>query len=242
MHYKRSLPGFALLFLALMSVPDADADAPYIDPADDAANLGDIYNVLFWDTAQKVAGFRNMETLAWTRRVPAGSDPYPLAEKPADLSKFSFVHDGDERSIDDYVRSHNVAGLLIIKDGNVVYERYELGNSADTLWMSWSVAKSVTSLLVGAAIEDGYIESVDEMVSDYLPRLKNSPYEQVSIRNLMQMASGVQWNEDYADPDSDINTVQWHTLSIYEQLREKSRFAKKFFTARYESIFWRNLR
>jgi CubicO group peptidase (beta-lactamase class C family) len=80
-------------------------------------------------------------------------------------------------------------------------------------------------MLVGAAIQDGYIKSVDEKVSDYLPRLKNSSYDDVSIRNLMQMSSGVEWNEDYADPESDINTIRWDTLSIYEQLRNKPRFA-----------------
>ncbi len=196
-------------------------DAPYIDPADDAAYFGDINNVLFWTTPQKVAGFRNMKTLAWTRQVDAGTDPYPLPEKLIDLSDFSFVHGDVALTIDDYIRSHNVAGLLIIKDGFVVYERYELGNSDESLWMSWSVAKSVTSLLVGAAIQDGYIKNVDEKVSDYLPRLKNSSYDDVTIRNLMQMSSGVQWNEDYADPESDINTIRWDTLSIYEQLRHK---------------------
>ena len=196
-------------------------DAPYIDPADDAAYFGDINNVLFWTTPQKVAGFRNMKTLAWTRQVDAGTDPYLLPEKKSDLSEFSFAYEGAVVTIDDYIRSHNVAGLLIIKDGFVIYERYELGNSAESVWMSWSVAKSVTSLLVGAAIQDGYIKNVDEKVSDYLPRLKNSSYDDVTIRNLMQMSSGVQWNEDYADPESDINTIRWDTLSIYEQLRHK---------------------
>lgn len=209
------------ILLAVFWGSAVHGDAPYIDPADDAAYFGDINNVLFWTTPQKVAGFRNMKTLAWTRQVDAGTDPYPLPEKLIDLSDFSFVHGDVALTIDDYIRSHNVAGLLIIKDGFVVYERYELGNSDESLWMSWSVAKSVTSLLVGAAIQDGYIKNVDEKVSDYLPRLKNSSYDDVTIRNLMQMSSGVQWNEDYADPESDINTIRWDTLSIYEQLRHK---------------------
>lgn len=210
----------------LTSLAASLADAPYIDPADDEANFGDIEKILFWSTAQKVAGFRNMEALAWTRAVPAATDPLPLPAEPFDLSGFRFTYQDAVYSIDEYVRSHHVAGLIIVQNGKVLYERYELGNTQDSLWISWSVAKSVTSLLVGAAIQDGYIESVDEKVSDYLPRLKGSSYDDVTIRNLMQMASGVAWDEDYADPQSDINTIVWDTLSVYEQLRHKPRFAE----------------
>lgn len=215
---------FAVLSLGCLAV--ANADAPYIDPADDKANFGDINSLLFWDTAQKVAGFRNMRSLTATREVYAANEPSRLPYSLVNLDEFSFTYDGAAVTLDDYVRSHNVAGLIVIKDGAIVYERYELGNSAETIWMSWSVAKSVTSLLVGAAIQDGYIRSVDEKVSDYLPRLKNSSYDDVTIRDLMQMSSGVEWNEDYADPNADINTIQWDTLNVYEYLRDKPRFAE----------------
>lgn len=211
-----------LLFAAAV----VQADAPFIEPAEDPEYFGDIEDILFWTTAQKVAGFRNMETLAWTRRVPAANEPLPLPEALVDLSNFTFEFDGETYSMDDYIRSHNVAGLIVVKNGTIRYERYELGNSDETLWMSWSVAKSVTSLLVGAAIQDGYIKSIDERVSDYLPRLKGSSYDEVTIRELMQMASGVEWNEDYADPLADINTIAWDTLSVYEQLRHKARVAE----------------
>ena len=83
----------------------------------------------------------------------------------------------------------------------------------------------MVSLLIGAAIQDGYIKSVDEKVSDYLPRLKGSPYDESSIGNLLQMASGVQWNEDYSDPESDVASASWETIGLYEYLREKPRQA-----------------
>ncbi len=216
---------FATLFLVSAWALVAHADAPYIDPADDEANFGPPGEDLFWTTAQKVAGFRNQEKLAWTRTIEAGGTAYPLPVKKIDLSSFQFDYEDSVITLEEYIRRQNVAGLLIIKDGNIVYERYELGNTAESRWLSWSVAKSVTSLLVGAAIKDGYIESVDEKVSDYLPRLKNSSYDDVTIRHLMQMASGVEWNEDYADPEADINTIEWDTLSVYEQLRDKPRAA-----------------
>ena len=217
--------GLATLVLVSAWALIAHADAPYMDPAEDEANFGRPGEDLFWTTAQKVVGFRNLEKLAWTRTIDAGGAVYPLPIKKIDLSSFQFDYEDSVITLEEYIRRQNVAGLLIIKDGNIVYERYELGNTAESRWLSWSVAKSVTSLLVGAAIQDGYIESIDEKVSDYLPRLKNSSYDDVTIRHLMQMASGVEWNEDYADPEADINTIEWETLSVYEQLRDKPRAA-----------------
>lgn len=221
---RNKYKALTLLVLGLLAGA-ARADAPFIDPADDAANFGAIDNIMFWSVREKIAGFRNMPRLTPTRSIAAGTSPYPLPRKAADLSGLTFTFNDLELTLDDYIRRHNVAGLLVIKDGFVVYERYELGNTAESRWMSWSVAKSVTSLLVGAAIQDGYIKSVDEMVSDYLPRLKNSSYDNVSIRALLQMSSGVAWNEDYADSESDINTIEWDTLSVYEELRHKPRVA-----------------
>lgn len=199
------------------------ADAPFIDPVDDAQYLGDPDKQLFWTPEQQVSGFRNMEKLSPARKVMAGDNPYPLPERYVNLGDVRINMDHERMSVDDYVVRQNVAGLIVVKDGTVVYERYELGNEPNTRWISYSVAKSVTSLLVGAAIRDGYIKSVDEPVTDYLPRLKKSSYEESTIRNLLQMSSGVEWNEDYADPESDINTAPWDTLSVYEYLRNKPR-------------------
>ncbi len=129
-------------------------------------------------------------------------------------------------TMDEYFNSQSVAGLLVIKDGNIVYERYGLGNTRDTPWLSFSVTKSVVSMLVGAAIKDGFIASIDEPVTDYLPRLKGSAYDQVTIGNILQMSSGVEWNEDYSDPKSDIATADLSTLGTYRQLRRKQVVAR----------------
>lgn len=201
------------------------ADAPYIDPAVDEKYFGNAADQLFWTPEQQVAGFRNMEKLSPARRVAAGDRPYPLPEEYLDLGGVEIATDLATMTVDDYVVRQNVAGLIVVKDGRVVYERYELGNSQASRWVSYSVAKSVTSLLVGAAIKDGYIKSVDESVTDYLPRLKHSAYDESTIQNLLQMSSGVEWNEDYADPGADINTIPWDTLSVYEYLRNKPRTA-----------------
>jgi len=201
------------------------ADAPYIDPADDEKYFGAPGNELFWTPEQQVSGYRNMDKISWTRVVPAGGNPYPLPTRLQELGDVEITTDGVSMTVDEYVRQGNVAGLIVVKNGDVVYERYELGNTAESRWLSYSVAKSVTSLLVGAAIKDGYIQSVDERVTDYLPRLKNSSYDESSIKNTLQMASGVEWTEVYSDPESDINNVTWPTIELYEYLRNKPRSA-----------------
>ena len=164
-----------------------------------------------------------MEQISSARVVPADENVYPLPRNETDLGPLEFTYENEVWTIDEYVERQKVAGLIVVKDGAIVYERYELGNTEESRWVSYSIAKSVASLLIGAAINDGYIKDVDEMVSDYLPRLKGSSYDKSSIRNVLQMSSGVEWTEDYADPDSDISTTPWTTLAFYEYLRGKPR-------------------
>lgn len=212
------------VFLLLLTGATAQAQAPWIDPADDAQHLSS-RNPLTWTLEQKVSGFRNYDKIFPSRDVPASATPYPLPSKPVDLSGMRFVVDGREFTLDDYFIQRNIAGLLVVKDGVVVHERYGLGNTAATRWVSYSVAKSVTSMLVGAAIQDGYIANLDEKVTDYLPRLRGSAYEQTNIRNLIQMASGVAWDETYDDPNSDVFIESWETLYLQRYLSLKPRVA-----------------
>ena len=227
MRYAR--PIFLLLFLLTLGLPlMSHAAAPYIDPAIDTKHWGpaDPSKTLFWTPAQQVAGYRNMEKISPARRISASTAPSILSEAPVGLSGVSFMHDGVEMTVDQYCAEGSVAGLIVLQNGTVVYERYGLGNDQTTRWASWSVAKSITSLLVGAAVHDGYIESIDEKVTAYLPRLKDSAYEGATIRNLLHMASGVEWNEDYVDPQSDVNSVPWGTLPLQRYLRNRGAAAE----------------
>jgi CubicO group peptidase (beta-lactamase class C family) len=214
-----------LLLLALTAT-SALADAPTIPPAEDGEYLPPPgSDILFWTPTQKVAGFRNIDQLYPTRLIPAGGAVYPLPETLTDLSGVMISHEDQTMTLDDYFQHANVAGLLVLKDGQVVYERYGLGNTEETQWISFSVAKSVVSMLVGAAIQDGWISSVDDKVTDYLPRLKGTGYEGATIRNLLQMSSGVPWNEDYEDPKSDVATADWAPLALYGKLAGRQRTA-----------------
>ena len=201
------------------------ADA-HLDPAQDAERLPEPGSAtLFWKGEQKIAGFRNMDKLAPSRVIAAGDQVLALPEAKVDLGQAQLTAGETTMTVDEYFSRQKVAGLLVVKDGAIVYERYGLGNTADTRWVSFSVAKSVVAMLYGAAVKDGYIRSLDEKVTDYLPRLKDSSYQDTTIRNLLQMASGVQWNEDYADPESDVASASWETLALYEFLRRKPREA-----------------
>jgi len=152
--------------------------------------------VLFWSQEQRDANFPHMEKIFPVNTVKAGGKVRPLpAGKPLPVAA---------TDLDAFIAAQNVAGLIVVQDGRVRLERYARGYGPEGLWTSFSVAKSFTSTLVGAAIKDGYIKSIDEPVTKYIPELKGSGYDGVSIAQLLTMTSGVKWNEDYTDPKSDV--------------------------------------
>lgn len=109
--------------------------------------------------------------------------------------------------IKDWIKERHVTSLVVLKDGQMVYEDYYLGTGADDLRISWSVAKSFLSALVGILLEEGKIASIDDPVIKYVPALKDSAYKAASLRNVLQMSSGVTFDEDYLDKSSDINRM-----------------------------------
>ena len=218
--------GARLVILALLASCSADVAVDVITSSDEA-KLGDPENILFWNFEEKVAGFRNIDKFGQVRAVPAGDSPYPLPRVESNLDAIEFEYDGESWTLDKFIETQKVAGLIVVKDGSIILERYSLGNTAESRWISFSITKAVTSLLVGAALRDGYIEGLDNKITSYVTTLKNSSYDDSSIKNVMQMASGVQWSEinSYADPEADINKVPWRTLEMYRYLRQKPRMA-----------------
>jgi CubicO group peptidase (beta-lactamase class C family) len=168
------------------------------------ANLPTDANVLFWSVEQRDAGFRALDRipiLAKSNIIKAGDRVYPMPKgEPLTI----------DMDVDAYMKAQRTAGLVIVQDGKIRVEKYGLDFDAQGKWTSFSVAKSFTSTLVGAAIKDGYIKSVDDMVSTYIPDLKGSAYDDVTIAQLLTMTSGVRWNEDYADPKSDVALFNLH--------------------------------
>lgn len=152
----------------------------------------------------QIIRFRNWHELYPARQVRAGDSVRRLPYDLADFSDLTYEVEGQTYSLANYMDMNRTAGLLVIEDGVIRHEDYGLGNNEDSLWVSFSMSKSVTSLLLGAAIKDGYISSLDDKVSDYLPLLQDSAYDSATIRDVLQMASGVEWDEDYVDPESDV--------------------------------------
>ncbi len=181
----------AALLCAAAAVGSASASAQT------TTQLPEDLNVLFWSQDQRDLAFRTMETVpkVVVHTVEAGGPVHPLPQgAPIDLGI----------DVDAYMVGQRNAGLIIVQDGKIRLEKYALGYAADGRWTSFSVAKSFTSTLVGAAVKDGFIKSLDDKVTAYIPGLKGSAYDDVSVRQLLTMTSGVQWNEDYTDPKSDV--------------------------------------
>lgn len=161
-----------------------------------------------------------------SRLVSNGENYLPLPKKTTDFSNVHYTIEERDYSIDEFMSRNHVAGLLVLKNGELLLEKYGLGNTEESVWISYSMAKSVTSLLFGAAIQDGYVTDINSKVSDYLPPLKGSAYDGATIRQLLHMASGVQWNEDYADPNSDVgNYPGGDVVRLIEFMGAKPRVA-----------------
>jgi CubicO group peptidase (beta-lactamase class C family) len=169
----------------------------------DPASPSPIAGILTWSPERQASGYRDIEHIFKTHTIRRGKAvrSLPVAARRTDPT---FSYDGKTWTIDEYMKAYRVSGLLVLKDGRIVLEKYGLGRKPGDRWTSFSVAKSVTSTLVGAAIQDGKIKSLNDPVTAYIPELKGSAYEGVTVRQMLMMSSGVKWNEDYTDPKSDV--------------------------------------
>lgn len=160
-------------------------------------------SILFWTSQQQSEWYRAIESVSKVDTVKRGDrvHPLPKADRQIDVA---FEYGGKTLTVADYMQAYNVSGLLVLRDGKILLERYGLGRKPEDRWTSFSVAKSVTSTLVGAAIQDGKIKSLATPVTQHIPESKGSRYEGVTVRQLLMMSSGVRWNEDYTDPKSDV--------------------------------------
>jgi CubicO group peptidase (beta-lactamase class C family) len=191
----------AVLLALALAVP-ATTWAQSATAREEIGTVQQIYDGALYPDLQ-VRTFRNTDRLFPTRTVKRGASVYPLPQSDVPLRGVAFTSAGKKYDMYDYMSLNRVASLLILKDGKIVFERYELGNSENTRWMSMSMAKSMASTLVGAAIKDGYIKSIDDPIIVYLPKLAGTTYDGVTVRNLLQMTSGVKWDETHTNPASD---------------------------------------
>jgi len=164
--------------------------------------------------------FHSMDQIFTTRTV-ARSGPVwaiPRADHPLD---FSYEYEGQHHTPEEFLDRTYTNALLVIKNGRIVYENYRNNTKPDTRFIAWSMTKSITSILIGCALQEGRIHALDDPISRYLPELKGSGYDGVSIRHILQMRSGVDYPEryDFANPGV---AARNHELSLVENV---TRFA-----------------
>ncbi len=161
-------------------------------------------SVTLYDEDKIVENFRSLYKTFNTSILTESTQPFTFPQLPGDLPE-QFVVGQDSLSLPQFLEDSGTTGILVIKDGNIRVEKYFQGNSQTQQNISWSVAKSFVSAMFGLAIEEGFIDNIEQPVTDYVPELKGTGYDNVRIKDVLQMSSGVRFNEDYGDFDSDIN-------------------------------------
>jgi CubicO group peptidase (beta-lactamase class C family) len=185
----------AALILAVVTT-GAQQTAPAREPASKAAAI------LSWPETKREQYIAALDSFFLTRTVKAGGRVHALDRgRP-----FAAFEAGGARAgeFERFVTDQRVRGVLVLQNGRIRLERYMAPHGPAIRWNSFSVAKSLTSTLVGAAMKDGAIRSLDDPVTRYIRALRGSAYDDVTVRQLLTMTSGVRWNEDYTSPESDV--------------------------------------
>lgn len=192
----------AVVVVAAIGAAEAQKGAPAREPASKAGAI------LTWPSAKREQYIAALDSFFLTRTVKAGPHARVL-DRGRPLAAFEA---GGSRAdaLDRFMAAQRVRGVLVLDDGKIRLERYVSPHGRATRWNSFSVAKSITSMLVGAAMYDGNIRSLDDPVTRYISALRGSAYDEVTVRQLLTMTSGVKWNEDYTDANSDVARMYAH--------------------------------
>lgn len=156
--------------------------------------------------------------------APTQSDTFSVAT----TGKFPKTLNGIP--FDQYLEDNKTVAFLIIKNDTIQYEKYFKGYEETSIVPSFSMAKSVVSILIGCAIDDGLIDSVDEPIIKYLPELNNKGFEKVKIKHLLQMTSGIKFNESYFNPFGDAASFYYglNLRKLISKMKMQSEPGKKF--------------
>ena len=160
-------------------------------------------NFLLWPPGIQPWGYRIVDRLFACRTVRCSGTPSTLDRGPE--LECRYRAQGRELSLSDFMERNHTAGLLVIDQGRIVCERYGLGLAEHDRWSTMSTVKSMTAMLVGVALREGAISSLEDPIAAYLPVLSGSAYERVTVRHLLTMSTGTRWTEAYDDKDSDVN-------------------------------------
>ncbi len=199
----RFFRSFLLFGLALLSSVVGRADAVTIGGTSSEGKADGLTAIFAGDCFEN---FRHMERFVDTSEMSPSPDPWDLGENENSL-KYSGSFLGKETSLEEFIDQSNTSAFLVLQDGDVIYERYAHGDSRESLHTSFSVAKSFTSALLGIALAEGKIDDLDDPIRKYLPELSSPTFDGVTVKHVLQMSSGVRFDENYTDPESDINDM-----------------------------------
>ncbi len=173
-------------------------------------NRGEISRLLqasqLFDPDLIVRNFQHMDETFGSRAIETGPDVLSF-ERGAYTLPARFEHSGRTFETDPFLEEVVTTGLIVLHEDTIVHERYANGHAAAGKHIAWSVTKSFVSALFGIAVDEGHIPDLMRPVSEILPELEGSGYDGVPIKHVLQMSSGVRFNEDYGDPFSDINRM-----------------------------------
>ncbi|KIZ34117.1 MULTISPECIES: serine hydrolase domain-containing protein [Rhodopseudomonas] len=194
-----------------MKLDDPDRSRSVARPKGAAANptctptthLPKAEDFLLWPPNIQAYGYRIVDRLFNSRVIHKA--PVARPHNYGERLGLSYRCANGTFSIDELMDRNSLSGLLVLKDGAVVVEQYGLGLLASDRWSTMSTVKSITATLVGVALQDGAIGSLADPVTTYVPSLAGSLYDEVTIKHLLTMSSGMDWTEDYADKQSDVN-------------------------------------
>ncbi|MDA9091036.1 beta-lactamase family protein [Porticoccaceae bacterium] len=155
--------------------------------------------------AEQIQNFNRMHEMFPVNVLPPAEQALEFESGAAVPLPTSFMYLGAEVQTSEFITRTDSGALLVLKDGKVTFEQYWQTGGRDQTWLSMSVAKSFISALIGIAVDQGLIGDITQPVTDYVPELAGSAYDNVRIKDILQMSSGASWNEDYGDPESDIN-------------------------------------
>lgn len=166
-----------------------------------------LYRVItLFEPDRVVENFRTMDHMFDYRVVKRGGIPHVFDRAPGSLPQI-YTHKGKTSTVREFFETTWTTGLIVIHDKKIIVEEYYLGNTEASKWISWSVCKSFVSALLGIALEEGHIKDIQDPVTRYVPSLKGSGYDGVPIKHLLQMSSGIRFDENYAAFFSDINRM-----------------------------------
>lgn len=171
----------------------------------------------FFDEGRRVENFRRLDQIMPVHRIRRSGPKFVFERVPVELNR-SYSFKGATKDVDDFLKETCTTGFLVVKNDKIVDERYFLDATESSLFTSMSVAKSFVSALVGIAIDDGLISGVDRPITDYVPKLKGSGYEGVPIKHILQMSSGVKFDEEYDKFLSDINLMFYKVFGFGQSI------------------------